>query len=549
MSWELSLVFKATVLLGVTLAVVGLLPRTRASRRHLILASAFAALLVLPVAGTLMPAVAIELPITAAAGAATGDAPSITRLETAQVSSRPSEDVQRVPASSPPSLMTMLRALWLIGAASILTVLTGSLWSDYRLQRSGLPWIAGQTLAEAMAKDAGVSRRLTVMVHERIAVPATMGALRPTILLPTDARHWAEPDLRRVLLHELEHVRRGDWWIHLSTRAVCAGYWFHPLVWIAGRQLRVEAERACDDAVVTGMDRADYAEQLVTLAARLSSPTPRLMLSMAKRSDLSQRVSAILNPGQQRGRAGATAAATIVGMVTLLMGTVASLQAIAARDVDQRPVQQASINTTAVAAMSARRQPATVTTPLLRPEAAKPAEEVSLAQSPSPAVGAVPPSYVIGTADALTITVWRQPELGANVIVRPDGKISLPLVNDVQAVGLTPERLSQRLVEALGAFVQSPQVTVQVREINSRRVFITGAVNKPGAYLLSDSMTVMQLIATAGGVTVFADRDAILIARRVDGKGVSLSFDYAAFVSGQLDQDIPLLPGDTVVVR
>src|SRR5687768_11039112 len=151
-------------------------------------------------------------------------------------------------------------------------------------------------------------------------------------------------------------------------------YWFHPLVWIAGRQLAVEAERACDDAVVAGMDRADYAEQLVTLAARLSSPTPRLMLSMAKRSDLSTRVSAILNPGQQRGRAGAAAAATIIAIVALLMGTVASLKAVArynspasdsvasahpvvaaavgARNLDQLAVQRASLKATELAAPS-----------------------------------------------------------------------------------------------------------------------------------------------------------------------------------------------------
>src|SRR5687767_6191319 len=211
MSWELSLVFKATVLLGVTLAAVGLSPRTRASRRHLVLASAFAALIVLPVAGTLVPAVAIPLPISDAPGAAIGEGPSIARIETAPVSWGASQGALRVMASPAPSLTDVLRALWLLGAASILTVLAGSLWSLYRLQRSGVPWIAGQTMAEAMAKDAGVNRRVTVMVHERCAVPATMGVLRPTILLPPDARRWAGPDLRRVLLHELEHVRRGDW--------------------------------------------------------------------------------------------------------------------------------------------------------------------------------------------------------------------------------------------------------------------------------------------------------------------------------------------------
>jgi polysaccharide export outer membrane protein len=367
-------------------------------------------------------------------------------------------------------------------------------------------------------------------------------------------------------------------------------YWFHPLVWIAGRQLAVEAERACDDAVVKGMDRADYAEQLVALAARLSaaplsSPTPRLMLSMAKRSDLSTRVSAILNPGQQRGQAGTAAAATIIGIVALLMGTVASLRAVAghhgpasdsavsghqvagaaitAPDVHQPVVQQASqdvgrpfmgrLNTAGMAALSTSTQPATITPPLASPEVAKPsAGDVSPAQSPSTAVAAVttPYVYVIGPDDVLTITVWGQNDLAADVLVRPDGKISLPLVGDIQAAGVTPEQLRQRLIEALARFVQSPAVAVQVKAINSRRVFIVGAVAKPGVYQLSDSLTVVQLIAMAGGLTDFADRNAILITRRMDGKNVSLSFDYAAFVRGQqLEQNIPLLPGDIVVVR
>src|SRR5688572_13836418 len=222
MSWELSLVFKATVLLGVTLATVGLSARTRASRRHLILASSFAALIALPVAAALMPAVAIPLPMADPPGAAIAEARSIAVVETAQVSPRPVPGAQRIPASPAlPSSMTLLRGLWLLGAASILTVLAGSLWRLYRLQRSGVPWIEGQTMAETMAKEAGLNRRVTVIVHERTAVPATMGFVRPAILLPPDARHWAQADLRRVLIHELEHVRRGDWWIHLAARAVC----------------------------------------------------------------------------------------------------------------------------------------------------------------------------------------------------------------------------------------------------------------------------------------------------------------------------------------
>jgi polysaccharide export outer membrane protein len=157
---------------------------------------------------------------------------------------------------------------------------------------------------------------------------------------------------------------------------------------------------------------------------------------------------------------------------------------------------------------------------------------------------------VISPDDALTIVVWREPAMSGDVLVRPDGKISLPLVGDVQAAGLTPDRLRQTLVEAWKPFVQDPNVTVQVRQISSRKVFIVGHVVTPGVYPLNDSMTVLQLIATAGGLADGARQDAMVIARRVDGKNVNIAFDYAAFVGGQqLEQNPLLLPGDTVVVR
>ena len=156
---------------------------------------------------------------------------------------------------------------------------------------------------------------------------------------------------------------------------------------------------------------------------------------------------------------------------------------------------------------------------------------------------------MIGPDDALTIVVWRHPDVSGDVLVRPDGKISLPLVGDVQAAGLTPDRLRQTLVEAWKPFVSDPNVIVQVRQISSRKVFIVGYVVRPGAYPLNDSMTVLQLIATAGGLADVARKDAIVIARRVDGKHVNIAFDYAAFVGGQqLEQNILLQPGDTVVV-
>ena len=161
----------------------------------------------------------------------------------------------------------------------------------------------------------------------------------------------------------------------------------------------------------------------------------------------------------------------------------------------------------------------------------------------------VPAGYVIGADDRLTINFWRDKELSADVVVRPDGRISLPLLNDVEAAGLTPEQLRRRLLEAASRFVEDPSPTVVVREIHSRRVYITGNVEKPGAYPLNTPMTVVQLIATAGGLKEFIAGKNIVILRHEAGRDVRFAFDYQAVLKGRkLQQNIEMRPGDTVIV-
>ena len=217
-------------------------------------------------------------------------------------------------ASTGMSIPAVLRLLWAAGAVLLLAFLANALRKVRAIRRSGIPWLAGQTAAEALARDSGISRPLTIILHEDVPAPVTCGWSSPTIVFPMDARDWSEPDLRRAFVHELEHVRRGDWPMQLAARAICAGYWFHPLVWIAWRRLCLESERACDDAVVNRAEQADYAEQLVTLAERLAHSQAQPVLSMANRSDLSVRVRAVLDRTQLRGRAGASlVAATVAG--------------------------------------------------------------------------------------------------------------------------------------------------------------------------------------------------------------------------------------------
>src|SRR5262249_50464239 len=158
--------------------------------------------------------------------------------------------------------------------------------------------------------------------------PMTCGVLRPAVLFPRDAETWDDAALKRALIHELEHVRRRDCATHLVARVVCAMYWFHPLVWISLRRLGLEAERACDDAVLRHSEAPEYADQLVTIATHLTSATKPPLLAMAGRSDLRLRVAAILDATQRRGRAGTLCTAIALAMMVLLVAFISPLRAV-----------------------------------------------------------------------------------------------------------------------------------------------------------------------------------------------------------------------------
>ena len=162
---------------------------------------------------------------------------------------------------------------------------------------------------------------------------------------------------------------------------------------------------------------------------------------------------------------------------------------------------------------------------------------------------APPSDYIIGPEDVLSIVYWRDKDMSGEVAVRPDGKISVPLLDDVQAAGLTPEQLRDRLVEASRKLIEDPSVSVVVRQMNSKKVYITGEVAKPGPYQLIGPTTVLQLIALAGGLREYADSKKIVILRTVGANRVGYPFNYKDVAAGKkLTQNIELKPGDTVVV-
>jgi polysaccharide export outer membrane protein len=188
------------------------------------------------------------------------------------------------------------------------------------------------------------------------------------------------------------------------------------------------------------------------------------------------------------------------------------------------------------------------TAPAPAPAAAAPAA-VPATPPNLPASAALPDGYVIGPDDVLTVVFWRDKEMSAEVVVRPDGRISLPLINDVEAAGLSPDQLRVQLEQAASKYIAEPNAAVVVKMINSRKVYITGNVLKPGTYPLNGDMTVLQLIAVAGGLQEYADSKKIVVMRKEEGKDRHFPFNYKDVIKQKnLQQNISLKPGDTVVV-
>jgi TonB family protein len=166
----------------------------------------------------------------------------------------------------------------------------------------------------------------------------TCDAPPAAIVMPADAPQWSSEDVERALVHELEHVRRRDWVTHCAARAVCALYWFHPLAWMTWRRLELDAERACDDAVLVQSEATAYADQLVAVAQRLSAGARQPALAMASRADLAARVNAVLDPRRSRGRVNTRLIAAAAIAVAFVVAAVSPLRVVAApQDINTAP--------------------------------------------------------------------------------------------------------------------------------------------------------------------------------------------------------------------
>lgn len=175
-------------------------------------------------------------------------------------------------------------------------------------------------------------------------------------------------------------------------------------------------------------------------------------------------------------------------------------------------------------------------------DAPKPGE----VKADTPVAAAVDPSsYVIGAEDVVSISVWREPELSRLYVVRPDGKLSMPLGGDIEAAGVTPAVLKERVITALSEFMNKPEVMVEIRQVNSKRYFISGEVGRAGPYPLVTPVTMLEALSLAGGLRDFANKKKIVIMRGDE----RIKFNYAEVVKGKkMEQNIQLKPGDHIIV-
>ena len=317
MTW-LDFVVRGTVVLAAGFAASFALGRASAAVRHLIWTVAFLALLALPVALGLAPKITLAAwPAAPAVGAVVAPSPSTVEPVRAP-QTRPEKPLPRSRGSA-------WLALYLGGFLLVAARFLAGAIRTARLVRQARPAPYAQAAADSLRRALAIGRQVRALQSPGAAVPMTWGSLRPIVLLPEPACQWSPQRLHAVVLHELVHVRRHDLLAQLAAQAACCLYWFHPLVWIAARQLRKERERACDDAVLSGGVAApDYAGHLLELArALVRRRTLADAPAMAETGDLEDRVRAVLDRSRNRTPMNRRLAATVAVLACALVLPVA----------------------------------------------------------------------------------------------------------------------------------------------------------------------------------------------------------------------------------
>lgn len=481
---------KVTALLVLVAVAALLLRRASASLRHMLWTLAIAGMVAIPIFREFVPLRLAVLPArTIAQPAGGGDerderAPLTLVAGNAGIDKSPQlaegpsmSDVRRplsgLPTESiatPFNVSTLLAGIWLFGAILLLGRFVVGLLIVRRLARRAAAVTDSHwcSLADRSARSLGIQTPVELRRSDAIAMPFACGLLKPTIVLPSSSEEWSVDKREAVLMHEMAHVSRGDLTMNALSHVVRALYWFHPLAWLAAYRLRVEGERACDDAVLrAGARPSDYAEHLLSIVRSVGNTVPSVALAMARRSDFEGRLLAILEPGIPRARLTRWRAA---GMAALFLLAVMPLAAMA---------PAGGTNTTAGALVQV--------TPPLPPTPSRPPtgaiERAPGGQSSEPLTGAV--SALIETlADA-------------NAAVRLAAVNSLGAIGDPRAIAAlakalkedTDARVREAAAWALGEIDDTRAVppllealkTERVASVREKIIHALGEIDDPSA--------------------------------------------------------------------
>jgi protein involved in polysaccharide export with SLBB domain/beta-lactamase regulating signal transducer with metallopeptidase domain len=452
--------------------------------------------------------------------------------------------------TDPVSWRTILLIAWLSGAAAV--AFLGLLRWQHLSARIGRTRTLNQGREFAVLRKiqsrSGLSKRIRLASSPSSIEPGVRGIVRPVLFLPAGiTERLSDDQLETIIAHELCHIRRRDNLAAVFHVIVQTLFWFHPLVWWIGSRLVDERERACDEEVVRmGSDPQVYASAILRVC-EFYLAAPLAVVSRVTGSNLKTRIEDIMaqrilqqiGPGRKLSLAFA-AVAFIATPILFGMTTPKSTAAVASQS--SRPVTPAQARPVTV---SPQARP--VLTAPVTPSPTKTLRKVSL-QDP-PAAQRIETDYRVRLGDELDVVVWKDPELSRRSVVRPDGKIGIPLVGDVAAEGRTPSELQSEIQAELTQFKVNPRVTVIVATARTAQVTIQGAIGRTGAYPLEGRTTVLQLIAQAGGLLPFAKRDQIGVYRKENGTVRRYVFNYATYLTGaNLDQDILLEEGDIVII-
>ncbi len=333
-AWTVLLVAaKVSLVLTIALFLTRRLKAYRAGARHLIWSVALGAALWVPV-GHWAPG--IEIPMLSPVGSAADP----DRIDGgARVLTIPSAPIDETQGAPQPGSGSIVSSPWfgagIIYGAGVLAVVL-PLWLGMfrasRLKRSATQAVLHPIWQQALQETNDHPRRsIAVLVSDRVHAPVTFGVVRPTILLPEDVSNWSQAHRRNAMVHELEHVARGDWATQLVGTLACAAYWFHPLVWFGTRRLHLEAERACDERVLqVGSDPGDYAQQLVDLTRQHHRNPLRAAVAMASSSELADRVYSVLQTGRNpmASRRLTTLMAVLIALLGVAVASIVPTHAI-----------------------------------------------------------------------------------------------------------------------------------------------------------------------------------------------------------------------------